>query len=87
MERTRLRQILLEIFEDTRGDKFGHLDEQAYLREGLGLDSVDLVCMVMSVEDRIGVYLTEPEIAPLIRVADLLDLLEARLAGLSARAA
>jgi acyl carrier protein len=79
MERSAIKSILLTIFEETRGEKVEQLDEDANLREGLGFDSVDFVCMVLEVQNRLGINLTIAEMEPIVRVADLLNLLETRL--------
>jgi hypothetical protein len=41
----------------------------------------------MGVQERLGVYLTVPEMMPVATVANLLDLLEGRLAARPGRAA
>ncbi len=79
MERAQITTSLLAILEDTRGEPVEHLEEQTNLREDLGFDSVDFVCMVLEVQNRLGVNLTIAEMEPVVRVGDLLDLLEARL--------
>ncbi len=79
MERAEIKTILLAILEETRGEPIARLDEQTNLREGLGFDSVDFVCMVLEVQNRLGVNLTIPEMEPIVQVADLLTLLENRL--------
>jgi acyl carrier protein len=79
MEREAIKDVLLSIFEETRGDKVGNLDDQTNLREGMGFDSVDLVCMVLEVQNRLGINLTVGEMEPIRTVGDLLDLLQLRL--------
>jgi acyl carrier protein len=79
MEREAIKCVLLSIFEETRGEKVERIDDQTNLREGLGFDSVDLVCMVLEVQNRLNVNLTVAEMEPITRVGDLLDLLERRL--------
>jgi acyl carrier protein len=87
MERAAIKIVLHSIFEETRGDKVAELDEQTNLREGLGFDSVDFVCMVLEVQNRLGVNLTISEMEPVVRVADLLDVLESRMSSPLFRAA
>jgi acyl carrier protein len=87
MERAQIMQVLREVLEDTRGEPYEQLDEQSNLREGLGLDSVDLVCMVMEVQNRLRVNLSVAELEPIVCVKDLLDLLAARTAAPSTKQA
>jgi acyl carrier protein len=79
MDRQSIRQALLRILEETRGEPCGEVDESTNLREGLGLDSVDLVCMVMEIQHQLKVNLSITELEPLICLGDLLNLLEAKL--------
>ncbi len=53
------------------------------LREGLGLDSVDVVSIVSQIERRFHIRLTHQELEKLVTVADVLDLLQAKLADTS----
>ena len=51
------------------------------LREGLGLDSVDVVSIVSQIERRFRIRLTQQELEKLVSVADVLDLLETKFTG------
>ena len=51
------------------------------LRDTLGLDSVDLVGLVMRIEREFHVRLTPEELAQVKLVGDLLDLMDAKLSG------
>jgi acyl carrier protein len=86
MDRTALLQSLKEILEEDRGETFDSLTEDVSLREGLGLDSVDLVTLVMQIQDRYRVILESSELEKIKTVKDLADVLQSRLAA-SARAA
>ena len=55
--------------------------QYVYLRESLGLDSVDVVGLVMRIERQYHVRLATEELAAVKSVGDLLDLLEAKLAA------
>jgi acyl carrier protein len=57
------------------------------LREGLGLDSVDVVSIVSQIERRFRIRLTHEELQTLATVADVLKLLEAKLAASESSAA
>jgi len=45
-DRQVIRQTLIELLEADTGEKYPDLDENTNLREGLGLDSVDVVSIV-----------------------------------------
>lgn len=79
MERETIKSVLVSIIEETRGDKVEQLDDRTNLREGLGFDSVDLVCMALEVQNQLGVNLSVAEMEPIKCVGDLLDLLQVRL--------
>jgi acyl carrier protein len=82
MDRTALRDALRELLEEEKGGTFAPLDEAAVLREELGLDSVDLVSLVMTLQERFRVILTSEDLAGVARVGDLLDMLQGKLQGL-----
>jgi acyl carrier protein len=81
MDRASLRTTLLELLEADTGTKYTDLDDGVNLREGLGLDSVDVVSLVAQVERRFKIRLSHEELAKLVTVADLLDLLQGKLAA------
>ena len=86
MERTELRNILLEMLEEEVGEKYDHLDEDQNLRDGLGLDSVDLVSLVIHVQRRFKIDIKTEELEKLVKVGDLIDLLQAQLGAARATA-
>ena len=51
-DRETLRQTLIELLEADTGEKYTDLDENINLRDGLGLDSVDVVSIVSQIERR-----------------------------------
>jgi acyl carrier protein len=77
--REMIRQTLIELLEADTGEKYPDLDEKTNLREGLGLDSVDVVSIVSQVERRFRIRLTHEELQTLVTVGDVLNLLEAKL--------
>jgi acyl carrier protein len=79
MDRTFIRRTLIELLEADTGEKYADLDDSANLREGLGLDSVDVVSIVSQIERRFHIRLTHQELEKLVTVADVLDLLESKL--------
>ena len=82
-DRETIRQTLIELLEADTGEKYPDLDEAANLREGLGLDSVDVVSIVSQIERRFRIRLTHEELQVLITVGDVLNLLESKLATVS----
>jgi acyl carrier protein len=80
-DRDTIRQTLIELLEADTGEKYPDLDEDTNLREGLGLDSVDVVSIVSQIERRFRIRLTQQELEKLVTVADVLGLLESKFAG------
>jgi acyl carrier protein len=80
-DRQSIRQMLIELIETDTGKQFPNLQETSLLRgEELGLDSVDIVSIVSQIERRFHIRLTHEELVQLVSVADLLNLLETKLA-------
>ena len=80
-DRDTLRQTLIELLEADTGEKYPDLDDNSNLREGLGLDSVDVVSIVSQIERRFRIRLTQQELEKLVTVADVLNLLETKFTG------
>lgn len=78
-DRSFIRATLIELLEADTGNSFTDLDEQENLREGLGLDSVDVVSIISQIERRFHIRLTHEELEKLVTVADVLDLLELKI--------
>jgi acyl carrier protein len=79
LDRQFIRQTLVELLEADTGEKYPDLDEQVNMREGLGLDSVDVVSIVSQIERRFRIRLTQQELEKLVTVADVLNLLESKM--------
>ena len=80
-DRDTIRQTLIELLEADTGEKYPDLDDNSNLREGLGLDSVDVVSIVSQIERRFRIRLTQQELEKLVTVADVLNLLESKFTG------
>jgi acyl carrier protein len=80
-DRQVIRQTLIELLEADTGEKYPDLDENTNLREGLGLDSVDVVSIVSQIERRFRLRLTQQELEGLVTVSDVLGLLETKFAA------
>ncbi len=81
LDRTAIRNTLIEFLEADTGEKFPDLQDDTNLREGLGLDSVDVVSIVSQIERRFHLRLTHQELEKLVTVSDVLELLHAKLSA------
>jgi acyl carrier protein len=81
LDRESLRRTLIELLEADTGEKYTDLQETANLRDGLGLDSVDVVSVVSQIERQFRIRLTHEELEKLVTVGDVLDLLQAKIAA------
>ena len=79
MPREEIRQILLELFEAETGEPIESLLDDQGLSEQLGLDSVDMVSLIMQLERRFKIRLTHDELAGAHQVGLLLDLVQRKL--------
>ena len=80
-QRSEIRQILVELLEADTGEQFGDLSDSKDLRVELGLDSVDVVSVVSQIERHFRIRFTHQELEKLVKVGDVLDLLESKLAA------
>lgn len=85
-DRAFIRTTLIEILEADTGESFRELQESDSLREGLGLDSVDVVSVISQIERRFHIRLTHEELEKLVTVCDVLDLLQTKIAATQAAA-
>jgi acyl carrier protein len=79
-DRESIRQSLVAYLEDDLGETLASFDDGVNIREGLGLDSVDVVGLVMQVERQLRIRLSSEELETIVTVGDLLNLLEEKLA-------
>jgi acyl carrier protein len=70
---------LVTLLEEEMGEKYPLPQDDQDLRETLGLDSVDVVGLVMRIEREYHVRLSPEELANVKVVGDLLDLMEKKL--------
>lgn len=84
--REEIRQILLELFQNETGEDIPSLEDDQSLSEQLGLDSVDMVSLIMQLESRFKIRLAHEELAGAQKVGSLLDLVQSKL-GPARRAA
>lgn len=80
LNRSGIRQTLIELIEADMGQSYSNLEDSASLRDHLGLDSVDVVSIVSQIERRFRIRLSHQELEQLSTVGSLLDLIQAKLA-------
>jgi acyl carrier protein len=85
-DRKFIRDTLVEVLEADTGENYRDLKDTDNLREGLGLDSVDVVSVVSQIERRFHIRLTHQELEKLVTVGDVLDLLETKINASAAAA-
>jgi acyl carrier protein len=81
MDREALRATLLTLLEEEMGESYDLADDASDLREGLGLDSVDVVGLVMRVERQFRIRLAMEELMEVKHLGQLLDLIQGKLAA------
>ena len=87
MGRDEIRKILVELLEDDTAQKYDHLSDDDNLRESLGLDSVDLVTLVIHAQGRFNIDVRSEELEHVTTVSHLLDLLQAKVVAAARPAA
>ena len=87
MDRKELSQILLELLEEETGEKYPGLDDATNLRDGLNLDSLDMVSLVLHTEVRLDIQIDSSQLNDVVTVGDLLDLLQGKLQSQGGRQA
>jgi acyl carrier protein len=80
MDREQLRKQLADILENETGNRPAVLTDGIKLKEELGLDSVDVVSLIMQIEAAYRIRLTREELEPIGNVGDLLSLLQRKMA-------
>ncbi len=74
---------LKSIIADQLGVEEKQVTPEAQFVADLGADSLAMVEMVMAIEDKFGVRISQQEIKDLSRVVDALSLIEGRLGGVA----
>ncbi|WP_280418123.1 acyl carrier protein [Nocardia carnea] len=74
----RIRDVLNSILEEDLDLSLTDPDRESLLVEDLGIDSVAFAIGVVAIEERLGVKLTEREMAEAASVGDLEDLIRAK---------
>ncbi|HVA46746.1 MAG TPA: acyl carrier protein [Pirellulales bacterium] len=85
MNREEIRNVLKTLFEEETSRSLEALDDAAVLAEDFALDSVDVVSLLMRVERRFQVRLTNAELTENRTVGALIDLLKSKVGGPAAQ--
>jgi acyl carrier protein len=80
MDRTQLREILLEAFHTATAEENLVFTDETTLQDGLGLDSLGLVSVAIEVQDRLNIAMHLDEVRHIVTVGELLTLLEGKVA-------
>ena len=82
MDRLQIRAELEKILTivDDQLLKRVQVREETVIREGLGLDSLQLTELLFEIEERLGVKIADDEAMKLRTVGDLITLIETKLA-------
>jgi acyl carrier protein len=78
--RDAMRAALGNLLEEEMGEPYPELDDERDLREGLGLDSVDIVGLVMRIEREFRIRLSLEELKAVKTVGEMIDLVGTKLA-------
>jgi acyl carrier protein len=87
MDRQQLRETLLDVLEQETWERPTSLADNVKIREGLKLDSVDLLSVMLRVETQLAISLDSRDFEKVVTVGDLLDVIQAKLAANSSRKA
>jgi acyl carrier protein len=80
MDRQTLRIRLLDIFEQETWERPENVTDETTIREGLKLDSVDVLSVALRLESELGVRLDSGDFGHIQTVGDLLDTIQTKLA-------
>jgi acyl carrier protein len=80
MQRTQIRDTLQQILENELDTVFGELRDDMVLAQEFSLDSMDYVSLVMRIEERFHIRLTNGELTVVSTVGDLVGLVERKVA-------
>jgi len=80
MDRERLRTTLLDVLELETWERPDNAADHVKIREGLKLDSVDLLSVMLRIETLLGISLESRDFDRVVTVGDLLSVIQAKLA-------
>ncbi len=79
MDRALLSEALRDLYNEETGTSLDVLSEEIELIVGLGLDSLDVISLIMQVERQFRIRLSHAELNSVITFGDLLDLVTMKL--------
>jgi acyl carrier protein len=85
MDRQKLREALLDVLEQETWERPANLSDDIKIRQGLKLDSVDLLSVMLRVETQLAISLNSRDFEKVVTVGDLLDVIQAKLAETPSR--
>jgi acyl carrier protein len=77
--RDEIRATLLKLFEAETGEAIEALTDDQNMAETLGLDSVDMVSLIMQLERHFKIRLSHEELAGATEVGKLLDIVQQKV--------
>ena len=80
MDRQQLRETLLDVLEQETWERPANLADDVKIREGLKLDSVDLLSVMLRVETQLNISLNSSDFEKVDTVGNLLDVIQTKLA-------
>jgi acyl carrier protein len=81
MDRQKLRETLLDVLEQETWERPENFADHVKIREGLKLDSVDLLSVMLRVETQLGISLESRDFEQVTTVGDLLNVIQGKLAA------
>jgi len=81
MDRQQLRETLLDVLEQETWERPANLADDVKIREGLKLDSVDLLSVMLRVETQLKISLNSSDFEKVTTVGNLLDVIQSKLAA------
>ena len=78
MSRDKIRATIIDLIENDLGVRHEDLNDEISLRDGLGLDSVDIVSVISQIERQFKIRLSQVELEQISTVGQVLDLIVAK---------
>lgn len=78
MNRENIRSTIADIIENDLGVRHQDLNDEITLRDGLGLDSVDIVSVISQVERQFKIRLSQADLEQISTIGQVLDLIVLR---------
>lgn len=81
MDRSEIRDVLAQAFEVAKEEEIDPeaIADDVRLREGLGVDSLDIMEVVFEVEDRLKIQIGEEDMKGVETVGQVIDMCERKL--------